>query len=470
MCERLAVSRSAKRVINEHLRNTSDLYLAETIAHLLNCLMNNLPVTQENKSGKKRRNKKQKKERSTQKVNLIEFEKPEALQITPETLWGQIKARADKHFGLNLPNRIEFWEAASSPGLRIAFLREVCLQTGIQLNHSVSFDTPFTSESIASLNIRVKSIEWKSMESRWLYENAMKSLNEQNIEMAAEMLIQSAGIQEQVSGPLHHDISFVYQKLSQIYLSQGDLHQSINYQHKAILIMERILGNDHLMVGQSYMNFGYLYQGISKYKRAMKHMLHALQIFFVNSGEMSPEAIPALLSIGVMYRELGLHDTSIGVLSHVMEMCLALYGEKNLRVAESSQILATEYKFMKDYEASKLWETRALDIFKAILPENHPRMKECEENIENLMKLAAGTIATDPNLANQRNARPNDKMAYLKQKLHARKMKAKLGLPMHQLYQATAFDEMPGRMTKEQIDQEKLKKIFEEIQKKEETK
>lgn len=467
MCERLAVARSAKRVINEHLRNTSDLHLAETIAHLLNCLLNNMTTTQEPKAVKKRRNKKNKKAQPDVKLNLIELQKPASLDATPESIWGLIKARAQNHFGLTLPNRIEFWEAASSPGLRIAFLREVCLQTGIQLSNQTSFDMPLTSESIASLNVRVKAIEWKSMESRWLYENAMKSLNESNIETASEMLIQSAGIQEQVTGPLHIDIGFVYQKLSQIYLSQNDFQQAISYQHKAILILERILGNDHLTVGQSYMNFAYLYQGIGKYKRAMKHMLHALQIFFVNSGEMSAEAITALLSIGIMYRELGLHETSIGILSHVMEMCLAIYGEKNIKVAECSQILATEHKFLKDYESAKIWETRALEIFRSVLPETHPRIKEAEESFETLNKMISGTIQADPSAVNARVPRTNDKKAYLKQKLHARKMKAKLGLPIHQLHQAAPFDEMPMRQTKEQIDQEKIQKILDELQKRE---
>ena len=59
------------------------------------------------------------------------------------------------------------WEAAATPGLRLAFIREVSSQIGLQLFPSFSIDQ-FTADDIAGFCVKVKSLDWRSMESNWL--------------------------------------------------------------------------------------------------------------------------------------------------------------------------------------------------------------------------------------------------------------------------------------------------------------
>ena len=456
--ERHAVARAAKHVLNYYIRETSDSYLAEGIAHLLNSLMD---VHQEEvKESKKKRKRKNKK---TRELKLIQAGSKKALEVTPQDLWKQIREKAESHFGIALPESFEMWECVGSLGLRLAYLREVCLQTGVELSPDIQMGQKIVPQHISGFNTKVKKLEWRSMESRWLLETGMKSLQDQNIEVGIDMLTQSAGIQTQVTGYFHNEVAGVYQRLAQIYTATGDYKQGLANQHKAIVVLEKTLGQDHNVVGQCYTTFAYQYQALGKFKRAMKHLLHALQIFMVNNGELSPEAISVLISIGVMYRELGMHETAIGVLTHVMGMCLSLYGEKNLNVAECAQILATEYKLIKDFSTAKQWEQRALDIFKSLLPAEDKRLANSQQNLQMIEKLEAGITPQEERQSKGRM----DKKSYLRQKLQARKAKAKLGIPEHQLHMTTGLFEIPASSsTREQIEEEKARQLMQELSKK----
>lgn len=424
MFERFAVARSVKHVFNEIFRDTPELYLADVAAQLLNALVQTAqPKSNENK--KKRKRKKGKKE-DIKTENLIEIKKNEEYEA--DYVWKLVKTHAEKHFGMRLPEKLGFWEAVASGALLVSFKREVCLQVGLLIEAGVNLSSRISPNNIFGFAVKVKNLDWKSVESRWLYETGIKSITEQNLDVGLDMLIQSAGIQAQVSGNLHAEVAAVYQKISQICFTQNQLSKAIKYQHTAIMIYERLLGLDHAQVGNSYINLACYYQNAGKYSRCLKLYQHALQIFMLNYGELCPEVVFILVSLGIMYGDANMHETSVGILTNVIGMCLALYGEKSLFVAEYSHILAAEYKIMKEYSAAQQWEMKALDIMKSTLAPDDKRIKDCEVFIEELTKQIREPDSVD-------KSKTKDPKSYLKQKLNARRMKAKLGIPTHQLYQ-----------------------------------
>lgn len=425
MFERYAVARSVKHIFNEVLRETPEMYLAEKAAQLLNCLVETLPPkTTENK--KKRKRKRGKKEEG-QSESLIEIAKNK--EIDPDVIWTLIRTYTLNHFSIALPDKIGFWEAVSSTALLVSFKKEVCLQIGLQIDINTNIHLRISQNNISGFTVKVKSLDWKSVESRWLYETGMKSITEQNTEVGIDMLIQSAGIQAQISTTLHVEVAAIYQKIGQICFTQGHMKKAIKYQHQAVLIYERVLGLDHPTVGNSYINLSCYYQTAKKFSRCLKMYQHALQIFMMNYGELCPEVVFILVSLGIMYGDASAHETSIGILSHVVGMCLALYGEKSLYVAEYSHILATEYKIIKEFNAAQQWELKALEIMKSTLPSDDKRIKDCESCVEDIMKQMRNSDGLD-------KKKTNDAKSVLKQKLNARRIKAKMGIPAHQLHLA----------------------------------
>lgn len=428
MLERYAVARSAKHVFNEILRDTSEMYLADVASQLINSLFENSQP--KNSDTKKKRKRRKGKKEDVKSGNLIEIKKKDELE--PEKIWNMIVRHAELHFGLKIPEKIGFWEAVGSMTLLISLKKELCLQIGLQLDSSSNLSGRISQNNIIGFAVKVKCLDWKSLESRWLYETGMKSISEQNYDVGMEMLIQSAGIQSQISTTLHPEVAAIYQKISQIYFTQNQINKAIKYQHQAILIFEKVLGTDHSQVGNSYINLACYYQTIFKYSRCLKLYQHALQIFMLNHGELCPEVIFILVSLGIMYGDVGMHETSIGILSHVINMCLALYGEKSLFVAEYSHILATEYKILKEFASAQQYELKALEIMKTVLPPEDKRIKDSENFIEDISKHIRDTDVGDKN-------KVKDPKSYLKQKLNARKLKAKLGIPTHQLHLAYPY-------------------------------
>ena len=371
-----------------------------------------------------------------------------------DTVWGLIRKYTEDHFSIKLPEKLLFWEAIGSSALLLSFKKEICLQIGLQIDASSNLVNRISPGSISGFIVKIKSLDWKSIESRWLYETGMKLITEQNYDTGLDMLTQSAGIQAQISSTLHPEVAAIYQKISQISFTQNQINKAIKYQHQAIMIYERVLGIDHPTVGNSYINLACYYQTAGKYTRCLKLYQHALQIFMLNYGELCPEVIFILVSLGIMYGDAGIHETSIGILSHVIGMCLALYGEKSLFVAEYSHILAIEYKIIKDYNSAQQWEMKALNIMKNNLPADDKRIKNCETCIEEISKQMREN-------GNQDKKKNNDTKALLKQKLNARRMKAKLGIPTHQLHLAyPEVDEREENMIRAMQLTEQLQKTF----------
>jgi protein TIF31 len=463
MIERHAVARSVKHVLNAELSNTSDSYLAATISHLLNCLfgLSSYKAEEIKQTKRKRRDKKKKVQPApvAPKVIQLDTSKPESLNHTSATLWAKIKEYAKRHFSLDLPDSFESWEGVSTSGLRLALLRDICLQIGLTLESTFSWGQSFTEDLISGLGVKIKALDWRSLESRWLHDSAIKTLNEQNVEVGLDMLQQSASIQSQVSGPLHVDIAITYQRLSNIYLSQGDYIQAISYQHRAIVILERVLGPDHTLVGHHYNNFAYLYQILGKFQRALKHYLYALQIFLVNNGELNPEVLSVLTSISLLYGELGHNDTAITVLNQVLEMSTAMYGETT-KTADYYQLLAAQHKQLKNLNRAKEYQTRALEILKTCHGAEDARVKACSASLESLDKLESGAELPIP-----RQLRAPDKNTVLRQKLQARKARAKLGLPRSQTNSLAArlFDVPQNIVSREQIEEQQTRQLIEQI-------
>ena len=448
MLERHAVARAVKHVFGQFLRDTSDYLLAETTAQLLNCLLVRGHSSSPSK-GKRKRNR-----TKNQATELLVL--PQSVKTTHDELWAAIKTYAESFYGLNLALP---WQGIAVHDLQVVFLREVCLQVGIKLYPGFTLGQ-FKAADVAGFHPRVKTLDWRSMESRWLQDLAMRALAENNLDNAVEMLTQSAGIQAQVTGPLHVDVATCYQRISQCYLAKGKFAQALNFQHKAILILEKVLGFDHLLVGHAYSTFGYQYQALGKFKRGMKHLIHAFQIFLVNNGLLSSDTIAVLINICVAYRELGQHQSAIEILNKVHVMCEQLYGPNNLNVAECAQLLANEFKALHDYPMAKEWEAKALAVYRAALPAEDPRVSSCQKNLEAIECLRSGKLpASSPS-----KAKPTDQKSYLKQKLYARKLKAKLNLPAHQLHLANQYFDVPASsLTRQQIEQQRVQALAEQL-------
>ena len=461
-CEVTAVARAAKHVLNRYLRESPDHLLAAVITHLLNCVFN-LPkrneVREEGKEGKKKRKKKAKKVVSG-------VPKHPLLSLRREEVWSEVVSFADSHFDLQVPSKLDDWEAVKLPSFRTFLLREICLQIGLQLAPSSLVDK-FTTESISGLTYRVKAPEVKSVESKWLYDAALRAVGEKNYQMAMELLLQSAGVQESISGPVHRDIANCYQHISGIHMAEGDLQHAIMFQHRALVLSERALGLDHPLVAQEYVTFAQLYQAAGRTDRACRHLIRACELFAINGCEHCIDAINCLSSLAMLYADNARHDLAVVVMTRMLELFTSMLGETHMRVADCCEVMAFQYKCLGDYDKAVACQVRALQVFQRLLPADDPRIRTAQTLLEAFSKHSADLQDDARKESGTSKSGKTDRSAMLRQRLHLRKMQSKMNLPRGRLLASPQFlQDLSTQFTQEQIEEEKTRLLIEEIKQK----
>lgn len=460
-CEVTAVARAAKHVLNRYLRETPDHLLAAVITHLLNCVFSLPKRSEEREEGKKKRKRKA-------KVPVSEETLPKYPLFTrnKEEIWAEIASFTLSHFDLQVPSKLDDWEAVRFPSFRTFLLREICLQLGLQLSPS-SLVEKFTTDSISGLMHRVKAPEIKSVESKWLYEAALRAMSEKNNQLAMELLMQSAGVQESIAGPVHRDIANCYQHISGIYTAEGDLQHAIMYQHRAIVLSERTLGLDHPLVAQEYVAFAHIYQAAGRPDRACRHLIRACELFAINGCEHCIDAINCLSSLAMLYADNSRNDLAVVVLGRMLELFTGMLGDNHMRVADCCEVTAVQYKCLNDYDKAVTCETKALQIFQRLLPADDPRIKTAQTLLEAFLKQSGDLQGETRKETRTVKAGKTDRNAMLRQRLHLRKMQAKLNLPRGQLQATPQFlQELSSQFTPEQLEEEKTRLLIEEIKQK----
>lgn len=174
LLERIMLAKSAKHFIRTIFRQTSSLFHADLIAHLLNCIFGskkalkqletgnvraffeqseraeqsvneNKAESQEDKDKKKKKKKKgtasKKQKDATNFVSplmdfgsiKIEAEAADFLNLKPKDLWEAIRAICKSRYLYDLPESPAEFEAFKYPLTKLATLRDVCLSTGVVL-------------------------------------------------------------------------------------------------------------------------------------------------------------------------------------------------------------------------------------------------------------------------------------------------------------------------------------------------
>uniref|UniRef100_A0A1X7TRI1 CLU central domain-containing protein n=1 Tax=Amphimedon queenslandica TaxID=400682 RepID=A0A1X7TRI1_AMPQE len=131
---------------------------------------------------------------------------------------------------------------------KVSLLREFCNKTGVQItlkDYKFSLTAPFNEGDLACIVPVVKHTDFKPLEASGLYELAQVQLQSGNIEVALDYLSEAVQLFAQVFGPLHVNIANFYKVIAQIHHALGDSKLAISYQHKTVIMYERLLGVDH---------------------------------------------------------------------------------------------------------------------------------------------------------------------------------------------------------------------------------
>jgi len=216
-------------------------------------------------------------------------------------------------------------------------LRMICRRNGIQLqnrDYRLSLESPFSVDDIVVLFPIVKRGEPFSKDGNDLLETAKIHLAQGKFDVAYDLLSGALGIFQQVYGPLHRDTAESCSLLARV-LRETDLKGAIQFQERALIISERVLGLDHYLTAQAYSTLACLTQIVEISKPVLVPAYRALYLNLI-LGDLNNLCVVDIVSnIGKILHELKEKKQSRDFIIKAIQLTENVYGTINLNTAHA---------------------------------------------------------------------------------------------------------------------------------------
>eukprot|EP00698_Gefionella_okellyi_P005154 TRINITY_DN1472_c0_g1_i1.p1 TRINITY_DN1472_c0_g1~~TRINITY_DN1472_c0_g1_i1.p1 ORF type:complete len:591 (+),score=164.41 TRINITY_DN1472_c0_g1_i1:204-1775(+) len=298
--------------------------------------------------------------------------------LTSSALWDSIVAEVKLHFQYDL-------EAADAALVRGALnaVRNVALKTGIKIrtrDYAFSTAAPFTASDILDLQPVVKHVVPVPSDGYRLLSAGREQMN-RNLQIASAILQQCASQLSQVVGPLHRLVGQTYSNLTTCAFALGDDAAALDFQARAILINERVLGFDHPDVVHGYQSLGVLCHRLGFVGAAVQHVQRAAYLAHIVAGHDSPY-------VANYYHQLAqiAASTNEELSISLFRACIALnekyFGVDGARVGAYARALARKHASNKQWKEAQEQQTRCVQIFGKKYGAEHKRTQEVLQELD----------------------------------------------------------------------------------------
>jgi len=443
LLQRVMLAKSIKHLLKVLFRQTSSLYHANLVIHVLNCIFSPKKTLKLLESGdiktlleesekleqsapeakgesvedkKKKKNKKKtatkkQKEASSFVSPLIDFGsiKTETdvlgfLNLKASDIWEEIRDICKKRYNYELPQSVADFEPFKYPLTKLATLRDVCLSSGIILDckEYQVFDKeeetkekeqaetlPFKSQDIIDIQPVVKHLDPGCDDAKVQIDLALRLMSEEKYEEALETFWGSLQILMSIFGPVHKDVAFCYSKIANIYFKLGDMTQTIANHQQCVRILEKFYGFDNPQTAHAYSSLSLFYYTAKETEKAFAAQLKSLYIFNLIGGEFHPECAMIFTNLALMYQDIEKQQPAINCLFEALERNVLMYGAESFKVANSYQSLSLAHFDIGDYKKSVEFQQKSVALLKKVLSPEDPRARDAEIILDKIQKSIA---------------------------------------------------------------------------------
>lgn len=212
------------------------------------------------------------------------------------------------------------------------------------------------------------------------YNNLGLLHSEQNLySKGIEYFTLSINLKESVLGTYHTSTANTLQNMGTTYSEMGNSSRALECYQQAISIYDSISDNDDKDAARCYSSMGELYRKLGKFDEAMLFLNKAISI----QESMSDYENLALSynNLGAVYDDQGNGNQSISFYSKALNTWKAIYGEKHPKVALCYNNIGVASQNMKAYQSSIDYLKAALSIWKYNYGETHNKVALCYTNL-----------------------------------------------------------------------------------------
>jgi len=389
------VMRSAKHLFTLFLQGMDMLSLSCSISHFLNCLLSSCPTpscTVPDQIHKKRSRNRSKK--TTSKTSpLTPTDSVEWANLTPKSLWAQIKTEAKSYFDWNLTaDGIDAFVDMINLN-KITLLRSFCQKTGVQIMlREYQFDNKtvqsFSEEDIVNMYPIVKHINPRATDAYNFYTTGQSKIQQGFLKDGYELISEALNLLNNVYGAMHPEIAQCLRMLARLNYIMGDHMEAMSCQQKAVLMSERVNGIDHPYTITEYTHLALYCFANTQVSTALKLLYRARYLALLVTGENHPELALIDSNIGLILHAVGEYDISLRFLEKALQLNLTYHGPKSLKVAVSYHLVARTQSCMGDFRSALTNEKETFTIYKTQLGDEHDKTKESGECLRHLTQQA----------------------------------------------------------------------------------
>ena len=140
----------------------------------------------------------------------------------------------------------------------------------------------------------------------WVIANlAIVYKNMGNLQKAEEFYMKSLTIRQKLFGENHANVANSFNNLGDLYENMGNLQKAEEFYSKSITIRQKLFGENHADVAQSFNNLGVLYEKMGNLQKAEEFYSKSLTIRQKLFGENHPDTLSSLDLLAVFYTKIG---------------------------------------------------------------------------------------------------------------------------------------------------------------------
>src|SRR5271167_4119495 len=172
----------------------------------------------------------------------------------------------------------------------------------------------------------------------------------------------------------------LYETLGGIYQKLGKLEQADSLMESALAKREALYGPDSTETAKGLLALGSLRDAEARYADAERLIRQALDRDKRHLPANDPALAKAMLALGGVLENRGAYDQSIAILEQTVQLYSGP-GAEPVDLADSLYELANAHFYAGHYEKSEEINERALEMYKQIYGERHPRVADVLVNL-----------------------------------------------------------------------------------------
>ena len=203
-------------------------------------------------------------------------------------------------------------------------------------------------------------------------------------------------IREKVLGQEHLSVATSLNYLAILYRLQGNYDKAEPLYVRALAISEKVLDQEHPSVAISLDNLALLYQSQGNYSKAEPMHLRALAILEKVLGREHPSVATSLNNLAGLYRLQGNYSKAEPLYVRALAIREKVLGLEHSDVAISLDNLAGLYSSQGNYSKAEPMHLRALVILEKVLGREHPSVATSLNNLAELYRLQGSYAKAEP--------------------------------------------------------------------------